>query len=1078
MIISVGFFLPVERESMASSSPDLLDLWSENARVESDDEDHSESDSVEETKLPLTAIEFEYMSQSSREEPLSSRKLPRSESIGQENKFPNSQIAKKLKFTQDESKPTLYNKSPVYESCTPSEDDRRALEALMKLESKPESLNYNHEKSFKPNEALRTEAIPKTKTRTTKILSNNEADFRGGAHSRDPTAEGNSLFATGSGRKVPISKASLEKAKHELNNETHSESLFATGSGGKVPLSKASLEKARHELSNETHSESLFATGSGGKVPLSKASLEKARHELNNKGTAVDAENTNMAIFGQIEENGTPRIPRLQPKTLFRTPASNPPKLRTKKFVTPFKTGHSQPVGRITTPSTGGSVELKANLVAAFDLSRVGIHRHRFKDIGLPSTSINDLSGIPPWILYQVNAMNAYQVVFDIKTGLPLRLDESEFHLDIVRELLLKTPGVNPDCATIAWVKNHFRWITWKLCSLHRSFPKIPFVRNAFNLENVLYELQYRYEREINRAERPVIRKILENDLPSTKHMILCVVHVLGGDEVILTDGWYSIQAKMDSFLCDQVSNGRLSVGDKIRICGAAMVFNDSGTNPLSCACNILPFVRVEKQPCLHIWKNCTSPARWDSKLGVQNPALFTKRLCNIDAAFGGVVPSICGTVIRKFQLQYGEVIFQKWHFRNEDAEIHEQGIHEAMVQRVKETIIQEMEGSSHPNENEIADAMTRDPRMPGSRHVSRVLRFQIQEPESSSIAEVSMWNPGEDFVDESFSEGCKVRIVYPIVSKVASPEPNVICLRTTKMSKVTLLNRLSVCTRNVTPISRMAQAGLSDTVGFVIQHSDRYVFLYGMEGQDVLALELSPECGITSASFILKQIVLLRDILFQQIDPSTKCIAAKLTRDSSLSKKPISKNGWKHLTPLYTEIASWALKADFESLCESLMQRLSNSNSHTNNSKLASRKKSKEERQRIQKLKQQEWKLRRQSFQTYSTEMPFVAPTIPNDALTQIQLGKQSVFVVLPKSALSNLRMGDVVKFSDGYLHQLTKVRACIPYRSCDNLLEHVDYSQVNPIAASRALSLEILLKEFKPHQAIVGVHFAAIDL
>jgi breast cancer 2 susceptibility protein len=126
---------------------------------------------------------------------------------------------------------------------------------------------------------------------------------------------------------------------------------------------------------------------------------------------------------------------------------------------------------------------------------------------------------------------------------------------DEMKEALIMA-GANPRLATMEWVSNHYRWIVWKLACTERKFPS-EFSGRYLNAENVLYQLKYRYEREINRCQRSAIKKILEKDAASSRYMVLCVASIKGiktfdkkeGEEaensngfIELTDGWYSVR--------------------------------------------------------------------------------------------------------------------------------------------------------------------------------------------------------------------------------------------------------------------------------------------------------------------------------------------------------------------------------------------------------------------------------------------------------------------------------------------------------------------------------------------------------
>ena len=55
------------------------------------------------------------------------------------------------------------------------------------------------------------------------------------------------------------------------------------------------------------------------------------------------------------------------------------------------------------------------------------------------------------------------------------------------------------------------RWIVWKLACYERGFPQAC-AGHWLTPGNVLNQLKYRYEREINQAHFPAVRRILERD--------------------------------------------------------------------------------------------------------------------------------------------------------------------------------------------------------------------------------------------------------------------------------------------------------------------------------------------------------------------------------------------------------------------------------------------------------------------------------------------------------------------------------------------------------------------------------------
>lgn len=99
-----------------------------------------------------------------------------------------------------------------------------------------------------------------------------------------------------------------------------------------------------------------------------------------------------------------------------------------------------------------------------------------------------------------------------------------------------------------------------------------------FPLLNVI---SYRYEREVNLAQRPAIKRLQEQDSPASLPMVLCITSIISGEQqtgegsstsssgLELTDGWYRIRANVDPPLQRAIDAGRLRTGYKMAIAGA-----------------------------------------------------------------------------------------------------------------------------------------------------------------------------------------------------------------------------------------------------------------------------------------------------------------------------------------------------------------------------------------------------------------------------------------------------------------------------------------------------------------------------
>lgn len=108
--------------------------------------------------------------------------------------------------------------------------------------------------------------------------------------------------------------------------------------------------------------------------------------------------------------------------------------------------------------------------------------------------------------------------------------------------------------------------------------------------ENVMKQLRYRcvwpascplldakalcrYDKELDGGKRPIFRRMVARDGPSTVPMVVCVSAIMedeNGEPMLeVTDGWYRLRAEIDAPLARAVKKGAIRVGRKLAICGA-----------------------------------------------------------------------------------------------------------------------------------------------------------------------------------------------------------------------------------------------------------------------------------------------------------------------------------------------------------------------------------------------------------------------------------------------------------------------------------------------------------------------------
>ncbi|KAI4353653.1 hypothetical protein L6164_002585 [Bauhinia variegata] len=275
--------------------------------------------------------------------------------------------------------------------------------------------------------------------------------------------------------------------------------------------------------------------------------------------------------------------------------------------------------------------------------------------LGMPPLKQEKWKHLPDQVR-RITPKNAEKYVLHDGSSLNIMGPESFFHL-------LAQYGTSTRFASQEWVKNHYKWIVWKLASYERCYPD-RFAGKLLTVLNVLEELKYRYEREVNHGHRSAIKKILEGDALSSSMMILCIsaIHsdccletatsplTLTGAQsneaikVELTDGWYAMTAILDVPLSKQLAAGKLFVGQKLRIWGSGLHSWIGPVSPLE----VSPTVSL----LLHI--NGTYRVDWAQRLGFcknAGPPLAFRCI----KSNGGLVPRTLARISRIYPILYKE---------------------------------------------------------------------------------------------------------------------------------------------------------------------------------------------------------------------------------------------------------------------------------------------------------------------------------------------------------------------------------------------------------------------------------------
>jgi BRCA2, helical/BRCA2, oligonucleotide/oligosaccharide-binding, domain 1 len=223
--------------------------------------------------------------------------------------------------------------------------------------------------------------------------------------------------------------------------------------------------------------------------------------------------------------------------------------------------------------------------------------------------------------------------------------ESAKVGIDEIKWSFLASPGVDLSLVDERWIENAFKMLVMKFSCLENSFEKF----ERFELlspENVLLQMKYRYDREIDKHQRSAIRRIVELDDVPCRRMVLKVIELCDvpgiGYELEMTDGWYSIRVSIDAVLADACLRGMIKPGTKL-MTTCAEIIGCHGCHPLDMPGNVR----------LKIHANSTRRTTWHCKMGFcKNPSPMTIKMDSV-MVMGGVIGKLRVVVTHVYPMIY-----------------------------------------------------------------------------------------------------------------------------------------------------------------------------------------------------------------------------------------------------------------------------------------------------------------------------------------------------------------------------------------------------------------------------------------
>ncbi|KAF0700592.1 Aste57867_8928 [Aphanomyces stellatus] len=471
-----------------------------------------------------------------------------------------------------------------------------------------------------------------------------------------------SLFQTGSGRNVSILAENVKA--YELRFENDKEELQQCDGPSlstqtlacatvQVPgNTEISVEKLNRKVSGRANefideNNSKGEKSSTTKKPPITASESLSTKLTNNSNCAVGIDSNYNVLLTTNEEN---EIDASFVKKPVKTKLSVATAKRDARTFRP-------PRAMQSLPPTSTKAPLPKCKAVFFAASQFPVQVLEVWKFDLLSSCPSAFSKNPfKSAIQSISAENAHAVSFDhlgkphleFQDGFVAATDLYNYMVSL--KFLVPAIGATP-----SWFKNHFRWIVLKCASMERVFVPQLFGKYCTQAQ-VASQISRRHLRELEKSERPILKKVYERDTHAGNAMVLFVAAAFES-HWILSDGWYGIAAVPDTFLAGK---GSEVVGSKLVIWNSALLNNPEGINPLDAPVNQSDETRgfdqfdVAADPYLIIHANSTRRVHWKTKLGVETPHFLLRSLpLRSLKQDGGLVRSIRCVILRSSDILF-----------------------------------------------------------------------------------------------------------------------------------------------------------------------------------------------------------------------------------------------------------------------------------------------------------------------------------------------------------------------------------------------------------------------------------------